>query len=115
MTPGAIHGGEQFCIGALLETKGRWQHEIWWPIRKQIIADEAQRLGRSPTVGEQRGSFLPPRPRDLEDAPARERMDHRAARVASGAAPVIGPDLPFVRIGSSSRWWRSTCWRGPLR
>ena len=99
MTPGAIHGGEQFCIGALLETKGRWQHEIWWPIRKQIIADEAQRLGRSPTVGEQQEAFFRHGLETWKTHPL-ESVWITVLRVwRLVLLPVIGPDLPFVRIG----------------
>jgi 4-amino-4-deoxy-L-arabinose transferase-like glycosyltransferase len=99
MTPGAIHGGEQFCLGALLETKGRWQHEVWWPIRRQIIADEAKRLGREPTVGEEQEAFFRHGLEAWKTHPL-ESVWITVLRVwRLVLLPVVGPDLPFVRIG----------------
>jgi 4-amino-4-deoxy-L-arabinose transferase-like glycosyltransferase len=99
MTPGAIHGGEQFCLGALLETKGRWQHEIWWPIRKQIIADEAKRLGREPTVGEEQEAFFQHGLNAWKTHPWESAWITVMRVWRLIFLPVVGPDLGLVRIG----------------
>lgn len=58
MSPGAVHGGEQFLIGALLETKGRWEHEKWYRIRAEIREREERRLGHELTPGELQEAYF---------------------------------------------------------
>lgn len=44
--PIAVGSGEQFYLGSLIETQGRWEHERWWPARDGAVAAEEARLGR---------------------------------------------------------------------
>jgi 4-amino-4-deoxy-L-arabinose transferase-like glycosyltransferase len=44
--PIAVGSGEQFFLGSLLETEGRWNHDVWWPIRDGAIRDAEAKEGR---------------------------------------------------------------------
>jgi 4-amino-4-deoxy-L-arabinose transferase-like glycosyltransferase len=99
LSPGAIHGGEQFLLGALLETKGRWEHEKWYPIREAVTEAEARRLGHTLTPGEQQDAYFKAgleiwRQHPLESIEIAVRRVWRLVLI-----PLGGTDLPLVRVG----------------
>jgi len=44
--PIAVGSGEQFYLGSLIETQGRWERDRWWPVREGAVDAEEARLGR---------------------------------------------------------------------
>jgi 4-amino-4-deoxy-L-arabinose transferase-like glycosyltransferase len=44
--PIAVGSGEQFFLGSLIETHGRWDRDLWWTARDGAVRDEEARLGR---------------------------------------------------------------------
>lgn len=97
--PIAVGSGEQFFLGSLLETGGRWNHDIWWPIRDNAIRDEEARLGRTLNAAERDNVWLE-RGREIwREHPGKSLAIsiRRFARLV--ALPVLSEDRPWLRLG----------------
>jgi len=46
VVPVAVGSGEQFYLGSVIETEGRWDHRTWWRLRDNAIREAEAAAGR---------------------------------------------------------------------
>jgi 4-amino-4-deoxy-L-arabinose transferase-like glycosyltransferase len=96
--PVAVGTGEQFFLGSLLETDGRWDHNVWWPIRDGVIRDEETRLGRPLSAVERDHVWLEHGRKIWREHPA-ESLWITAKRFWRLVALPVSADRLWLRMG----------------
>jgi 4-amino-4-deoxy-L-arabinose transferase-like glycosyltransferase len=97
--PVAVGTGEQFYLGSLLETDGRWDHDVWWPIRDGAIRDEETRLGRPLSAVEQDHVWMEHGRRIWREHPGQSLWITAKRFWRLVALPLIAADRLWLRIG----------------
>jgi hypothetical protein len=97
--PIAVGTGEQFFLGSLLETEGRWDHTIWWPIRDRAIRDEEARVGHHLNAVERDHVWMEHGRAIWRAHPGRSVWISAKRLWRLVALPVASEDRPWLRIG----------------
>lgn len=97
--PVAVGSGEQFFLGSLIETHGRWDRDLWWTARDNAVREEEARLGRKLNAIERDHVWME---RGLEiwrTHPLESILitGKRLGRLV--ALPMVGEHRPWLRAG----------------